>query len=400
MTRNTQNEKEKMKMKKKLITGLVMSLLLLGVLSIAINIAPVKASSCVLAPSGLVSWWPGDGDATDIADGNSGVLQGGAGFASGKVGEAFSFDGVDDYVSIADNTNLHVQELTIDAWIYLSGTPTASQYIIRKWLTSDGGYGSFAMFRLTDNKVGFTVQSLSPSMYPSWTTSSALSTSTWHHVAFTWKAGSYTVADGAVYVDGAPVAVTFTANGYTSGFSIQYSNLPLYFARKLPTTAFATQYYYGMLDEVEVFNRVLSSDEVLSIYSSDVSGKCKLTVSIDVKPGSFPNSVNLGDQGLLPVAILGSATLDVTHIDPSTIVIGGVNLATRGSAKAPKLAYSIADVNGDGVPDMMLFFSIPTLVDAGVLTQSTPALTVTGNLLSAYDGTGFFGTDSVNIVPP
>ena len=50
-------------------------------------------------PLNLVSWWPGDGDAADIQGGNNGTLQGGAAFAPGMVDQAFSLDGVDDFVS-------------------------------------------------------------------------------------------------------------------------------------------------------------------------------------------------------------------------------------------------------------------------------------------------------------
>src|SRR5437763_2728435 len=56
------------------------------------------AQTCVQPPPGLVSWWPGDGNAKDIADGNPGTLQGGVTFASGKVGQAFHFNGVDGAV--------------------------------------------------------------------------------------------------------------------------------------------------------------------------------------------------------------------------------------------------------------------------------------------------------------
>ena len=50
--------------------------------------------TCVPPPSSLVSWWPGDGHAEDIGDSNDGSLQGGATFAPGVVGQAFTFDGV------------------------------------------------------------------------------------------------------------------------------------------------------------------------------------------------------------------------------------------------------------------------------------------------------------------
>lgn len=118
-------------------------------------------------------------------------------------------------------------------------------------------------------------------------------------------------------------------------------------------------------------------------------------VDIDIKPGGDPNSINLGEHGLLPVAILGSMDFDVTDVDPVTIEIGGVALASRGSAKAPKLAFSYEDVNSDGYLDIMTFFEVQTLVSEGILTESTIALTITATL---YDGTSIKGTDSVNIV--
>jgi hypothetical protein len=83
--------------------------------------ATAHAQECVHALDGLVSWWSGDTDASDIQDGNDGVLKNGAlAGASGKVGGAFSFDGVDDHVRVAASANLDVGAgygFTIDAWI-------------------------------------------------------------------------------------------------------------------------------------------------------------------------------------------------------------------------------------------------------------------------------------------
>ncbi|UCF66491.1 MAG: hypothetical protein JSV80_11920 [Acidobacteriota bacterium] len=47
-------------------------------------------------------------------------------------------------------------------------------------------------------------------------------------------------------------------------------------------------------------------------------------VADDVKPGSCPNPVNVTSRGTLPVAILGTADLDVTTIDPDSIRLAGV----------------------------------------------------------------------------
>ena len=60
------------------------------------DIGAFEAQSCVEPPSGIVAWWAGDGNATDVQGGNNGTLQNGATFAAGMVAQAFSFDGVDD----------------------------------------------------------------------------------------------------------------------------------------------------------------------------------------------------------------------------------------------------------------------------------------------------------------
>ena len=118
-------------------------------------------------------------------------------------------------------------------------------------------------------------------------------------------------------------------------------------------------------------------------------------VTIDIKPGSDPNSINPEEQGVLPVAILGSS-IDVYSIDLETITLGGTMVTTRGSAKAQKLAVSFEDVDGDGFIDLVAFFRVQDLVDSGALDGAT-----TGLMLEAETtgGVPICGTDTVNVVP-
>src|SRR5207237_6866859 len=67
---------------------------------------PSSPSNCVTPPSGLVSWWAAEGTATDSADSNAGTLLNGVGFAPGKVGQAFNFDGINDSIQVNDAPNL------------------------------------------------------------------------------------------------------------------------------------------------------------------------------------------------------------------------------------------------------------------------------------------------------
>jgi amino acid permease len=65
-----------------------------------ISMIGITASSAEASPSGLVAWWKAENNANDSVGGYNGTLYGGTTFTSGKVGQAFSFDGVDDYIEI------------------------------------------------------------------------------------------------------------------------------------------------------------------------------------------------------------------------------------------------------------------------------------------------------------
>lgn len=103
-----------------------------------------------------------------------------------------------------------------------------------------------------------------------------------------------------------------------------------------------------------------------------------LAVQVQVKPGSTPAPVNPKSQGVLPVAILGSKTIDVRTIDSRSVRLG------IGQA-SPQNGGHFADVNGDGIPDLLLQF--PTQ-GAGIQCGDT-ALTVSGNTASGNAITGF-----------
>jgi hypothetical protein len=115
-----------------------------------------------------------------------------------------------------------------------------------------------------------------------------------------------------------------------------------------------------------------------------------LSVAIDIKPGSNPNCFNNDGAGILPVAILGSASFDVTQVDPETVELEGMEVAARG--RSGKLMAHVEDVNGDGIDDL-----VAQIEDVdGTFTSGSTMATLTGKL---FDGTLFEGTDDICIVP-
>lgn len=111
------------------------------------------------------------------------------------------------------------------------------------------------------------------------------------------------------------------------------------------------------------------------------------SVAIDIKPGSAVNPFNVTSKGVMPVAILGAADLDVKQIDLATVKLDGV-LAAKSS---------VSDVQGDGIPDLVLHFKDQAIAGllTGVANGTAVELELTGSL---KDGTQIQGSDSITVI--
>jgi len=112
-----------------------------------------------------------------------------------------------------------------------------------------------------------------------------------------------------------------------------------------------------------------------------------LPIEIDIKPRSDPNCFNNDGHGVIPVAILGSDTFDVTTVNPATITLDSAEVKTKGNGDPQT---NIEDVNGDGFADLVV-----KIIDTdGIYLVGTGTATLNGNL---FDGTLIEGTDSICI---
>lgn len=113
-----------------------------------------------------------------------------------------------------------------------------------------------------------------------------------------------------------------------------------------------------------------------------------IEVEIDIKPGSDPSCFNNDGNGVIPVAIFGTATFDVNDIDVETVQLEGLDVNVVG--KSNKLLASIEDVNEDGYDDLVVKIED----EDGVFDVGSTMAILTGSLL---DGTQIQGTGDICI---
>jgi hypothetical protein len=136
---------------------------------------------------------------------------------------------------------------------------------------------------------------------------------------------------------------------------------------------------------------VAGTDGVVT-FDPNAFPPCKIEVDIDIKPGSFPNSINPRSMGVVPVAILGSAEFDVTTVDVTTLAFGPNGAAAAHDLTDP-LTYAdhLQDVNEDGFTDLVSHYRQK---ETGLAPGDTEAC-LTGE---TFDGVPIEGCDSVNVL--
>ena len=234
---------------------------------------------CVPPPVGIVAWWRAEGNGLDVVNGNSGSLGGGLMFERGRVGSAFSFDGVDDYVKVHADTSLSVVSFTIEAWIFprapfpndgVTAIPIFEYNDELNTLTSLGVHFLHSEpVRLWGGGPGClyaNLMDLTSGDHRISSPANVLRPNAWNHVALTFNQTSGTAR---LFSNGHLVAEKFL------GLFIPRTNTPLFIGTRPLSGPNAVGHFDGSIDELSLYRRVLAPDEIFSIYAAGNAGKCR-----------------------------------------------------------------------------------------------------------------------------
>ena len=251
-------------------------------------------------PAGLVSWWDGDfvsgATVLDLGSGINGALVNGATVVAGKVGNAFSFDGIDDFVQVPDSDlwTFGSNDFSIHLWANFSTVDTGSRdqlrnvfvghdgaqppfFTVNKWIFFYAENGLF--FHIFDTTEGVPIF-LGPFAFTP-------VVGQFHHFAVTRSGNTYTF-----YADGAAIGSTIDSR------PIPNATAPLTIGQSE-----GAGFFHGLIDEVQIYNRALSQAEIQIIFLADSAGVSKVrnriywseddklrTANVEILPGQTPSN--------------------------------------------------------------------------------------------------------------
>jgi hypothetical protein len=177
----------------------------------------------------------------------------GASWIDGPFGWALSFDGVDDYVGLGHPTILKtLTKFTLAAWCKWSALPSALGHVVM--IVGDTkNYTGYALQANPDDLIRFQI-----GIGTAWSaavSSFTLSINTWYRVV-----GTFDGSDLTLYVNGAPMTPKASGALVQSDIDVwigrnQWYNIP----------------FAGVIDQVRIYNRALTAEEVKRDYESTKS---------------------------------------------------------------------------------------------------------------------------------
>lgn len=212
--------------------------------------------TCAVSSVGTVGWWRAEETGFDFMGANNGSLVNGAAFAPGKVGQAFTLDGIDDMVVVPDAPNLNFgpfEPMTIHMWAY--PTENRAMHLIGK-RASCFDSGQSANYQIAQDASGLHFNSggvLAASGV-------FLPVNQWSHVAATFDGSMVRLFLNGVERSSEAATLASSSNG-----------APVI----IGGTCFdAGARFPGVLDEVTIVNSALTARELAAITNAGNAGIC------------------------------------------------------------------------------------------------------------------------------
>lgn len=275
---------------------------------------------------GIVGYWSFNGNSNDAISSNNGIV-GEAVLASDKNGTAnlaYSFDGINDNIRIADNyvLDMGTHDMSFSFWVNAnSDQPFTWPGFIQHGAGSETNMGYWLRIQKSTGTACYAISNGTTRIYGN--SSTSICDNQWHHVVFTFDRDGL----GKIYIDGQNNTI---GGGYSisqfSGSDINSSD-PMYFGYVFTLK--------GLMDEVMIYNKVLTPTEVQILYGNHL-----LTIADGSGSGTYPEGeiINISANEAPAGYIFDKWTGDLTYVadqtaEQTTVTVPAQNIILTATYK-------------------------------------------------------------------
>src|ERR1043166_1211827 len=249
------------------------------------------------AEFGAVGYWSfDDGTATDNSgNGKNGTLINGPSVVGGKSGQALSFNGASQYVDFGDVLDPGIGDLSVFAWVNTTQSGSLNM-IVSKRNSSSSTNSGYQLFQNGSGGVSFTFGDGNSSRVRVDSSGPQINDGNWHLVGVVFNRGG----SGVLYVDGVPA--TNGSGSITSQTGAVNNSVPLRIGVE-DQTGNPNLYWAGAINEVGIYNRALTAQEIADIYNQPIGPPPPLTIVTTTLPAGTTNvaySQTLAASGGVP----------------------------------------------------------------------------------------------------
>jgi hypothetical protein len=248
---------------------LLKKLLLPALVLICFNLQAQNVPAYV--PSeGLVGWWPFTGNAIDSSgNGNNGIVVSAvlANDRFGKSNGSYSFNGTNSRIEVADAVSLRCRKITLSVWVN-TNTAAARQIIYKATMTADGeAYGisgASTAFKVGSNCVTATG-------WQGTNFQQSLTTGSWEHLLVTFDGTTLKLYKNGV-LDNTTILSGLIDSCVGGGVRFGFNHLRYNASTGDP--------FNGLIDDIGIWNRALTQQEVSHLYSASLESVGNIGVNI------------------------------------------------------------------------------------------------------------------------
>jgi hypothetical protein len=221
--------------------------------------------------SGLVGYWPFNGNANNISgSNNNGTVNGAALIADrfGNINSAYSFNGISDYIRVVNSPSLNNSSFTLSGWFNTNNLPLNpgedAKGIVGKWWQTpsvcESNYNSFLTVLTkpigqNNSYLGGATDLYAGDVFYS---NTSVNTNNWYHFIFIHDE----MIGGKLYING-----VLTNSNLLDGSVCNSTNDLIIGADILSGSVY--RFFNGKIDDIGIWNRALTQEEITNLYNAN-----------------------------------------------------------------------------------------------------------------------------------